>query len=812
MSGGGYFGSFLGGLFVPRNSPSPPPTVEDVGATLLDLRSQPVDWLRENGRYMSPNGAGDTLLAGAILLRNWLAMVFVVASFFFTAFAGTSWFGLLLPAWWATARSSAWLVDLDRALSWAVLSPEPARLALSPYLALPVALLFLTVIPLGWAYWFTQDFGSTARRAKFPPFLFAVILAAAVPLLGQLGSLWGQVLIFESLAALAFWLIALAAGALRDADHPGQRLTRNLLSRWLSAHLWGAAAILLFALVDTLGRTLADPDSGVSLWKAGLSASAALVAAFAVVQKALPILGASGGEKRLSPKPLLVAGVAAVVVASGLLIGLATIAHAISPQRLGWVAVGGVLVTLALSWTVPFLNLSSHNSLYGARLTRAYLGASNRRRHTNHGTVTELVPGDQISLADYDPHQAGGPLHLVNVTLNETVSGKSQLEQRDRKGLALAVGTCGISVGWRHHALWKDGERGRTIEPVEPAENPDGFQIFPVGKAGPVEVEELDLGAWVSISGAAFTTGLGARTSLTLSVLLGLANVRLGHWWDCGVHPGRRNLGKSSVPESPGSWMGRWFSQLMPVHAYLLDELLARFHGPARQRWYLSDGGHFENTGGYELIRRRVPFIVMCDAGCDPDYSFTDLANLARRVRLDFDAELAVFTDEQLDRVLPTDLRPYFGTIEDFGRPQSGVKPHALLAGVFYDDPMRERSPGSVIVVLKPSLSGDEPIDVVEYQKEHERFPQEPTSDQFFDEAQWESYRRLGEHVASRVFEDVAGGWRPLDFCPPPLAGIRWRGASRTLVPKAFPRRKHAIRRRPLLPRATRRDGGAQRE
>ena len=259
--------------------------------------------------------------------------------------------------------------------------------------------------------------------------------------------------------------------------------------------------------------------------------------------------------------------------------------------------------------------------------------------------------------------------------------------------------------------------------------------------------------------------------------------MRLGHWWDCGVSPGLRTLGKGRLREALASRMGRWFSQLLPVHAYLLDELLARFHGPARQKWYLSDGGHFENTGGYELIRRRVPFIVMCDAGCDPGYSFADLANLARRVRLDFDAELAVFTGEQLGRVLPADLRPYFGTIEDFGRPHSGVKPHALLAGVFYEDPRRERPPGSVIVILKPSLLGDEPPDVGEYQKAHERFPQEPTTDQFFDEAQWESYRRLGEHIASRVFEDVGTGWRPLDFRPPPLAGIRWRGASRALEP-----------------------------
>ena len=76
------------------------------------------------------------------------------------------------------------------------------------------------------------------------------------------------------------------------------------------------------------------------------------------------------------------------------------------------------------------------------------------------------------------------------------------------------------------------------------------------------------------------------------------------------------------------------------------------------------------------------------------------------------------------------------------------------------------------------------PADVVARARRHPAFPHESTADQFFDEAQWESYRRLGEHIASRVFEDVAGGWRPLDFCQPPLAGIRWRGASRTLEPQ----------------------------
>lgn len=57
----------------------------------------------------------------------------------------------------------------------------------------------------------------------------------------------------------------------------------------------------------------------------------------------------------------------------------------------------------------------------------------------------------------------------------------------------------------------------------------------------------------------------------------------------------------------------------------------------------------------------------------------------------------------------------------------------------------------SSLVLAKPTLVGDEPEDVTNYAKTHETFPQEPTSDQFFDEAQWESYRKLGEHIGTKL-------------------------------------------------------------
>jgi hypothetical protein len=59
-------------------------------------------------------------------------------------------------------------------------------------------------------------------------------------------------------------------------------------------------------------------------------------------------------------------------------------------------------------------------------------------------------------------------------------------------------------------------------------------------------------------------------------------------------------------------------------------------------------------------------------------------------------------------------------------------------------------------VLLKPALHANAPADVRQYARDHALFPQEPTTDQFFNEAQWESYRALGQRCAERVFDGVA--------------------------------------------------------
>ncbi len=479
-----------------------------------------------------------------------------------------------------------------------------------------------------------------------------------------------------------------------------------------------------------------------------------------------------------------------------------------------------LLFSFLFGWSWPFLNRSTLHPLYTSRLIRAYLGASNPRRlGSTSGDVTEVVPGDDLKQEQYWPLHAssatpsaqggllyrikawlrpatkidqdviapgmydkGGPLHLVNVTVNETAGSGSAVEQLDRKGVGMAIGPAAISAGVRHHVVFdrkKEGEPLITICP--PVSDEHAFRMF--GDANSFQGDRLSLGDWMGVSGAAISTGLGSRTSLGASFLAGWANVRLGYWWNSGVDPKKRK--QAAAPSSLTGRVSAWVEDVFTMQTFLLNEFMARFYGPSCQWWYLTDGGHFENMGGYELIRRRLPIMVIIDAEADPEYSFEGMANLVRKARLDFGAEIEFLREESLDTLVHATFRGYFGTPEQLRRGRwvkepvevpgalPGVAPrdpnarrrrrrsinppdeaalsraYASLAVVSYDD---DPAQNSLLLYVKPALIGAEPVDVRRYHTEHPSFPQETTAEQFFNEAQWESYRKLGEHIAGALF------------------------------------------------------------
>jgi hypothetical protein len=166
---------------------------------------------------------------------------------------------------------------------------------------------------------------------------------------------------------------------------------------------------------------------------------------------------------------------------------------------------------------------------------------------------------------------------------------------------------------------------------------------------------------------------------------------------------------------------------------YLLSELLG-FANTSRKYVNLSDGGHFDNLGLYELVRRRCQYIVVCDAEQDQAYSLQGLGNAIRKCRIDFGVVITWGRGE-IEAVTPD-------------KETKLSKSHIAVGRILYPGVREEGR----ILYLKSSIAGkDEPPDVLEYLKRFSDFPHQSTGDQFFDESQFESYRALGQHIGEQL-------------------------------------------------------------
>jgi hypothetical protein len=180
---------------------------------------------------------------------------------------------------------------------------------------------------------------------------------------------------------------------------------------------------------------------------------------------------------------------------------------------------------------------------------------------------------------------------------------------------------------------------------------------------------------------------------------------------------------------------------------YLLLELFAQTD--ARTRYLnLSDGGHLENLGLYELVRRRCRYIVIGDGEQDGDLNFGSLGGAIRKCRADFGVEIDI-DPQRIQRVQGFSRTHCVVGRITYPEIEAG-QPHSLTG----NGKMPEKATGWLLY-LKSSLTGDEPEDVIQYHSSYTDFPHQTTADQFFTESQFESYRRLGYHIVQSVFENV---------------------------------------------------------
>ena len=385
-------------------------------------------------------------------------------------------------------------------------------------------------------------------------------------------------------------------------------------------------------------------------------------------------------------------------------------------------SLGLFLLALLLSMRVDINEFSMH-LFYRNRLVRCYLGASNDDRKPQR--FTGFDPKDDTLLKEFSVNadsymnkakqeiEYAGPYPILNCTL--TVTHGERLAWQERKGESFIFTPRYCGYEFQEQSPMRGDGVARSGQLMQ-KEKPDGYQETG-GYAYPPD--GVYLGTALATSGAAVNPNMGFHTSSALAFFLTVFNVRLG-WW----------LGNPRHPQTRG--------RATPLFGmfYLLMELFGLTSD--RSRYVnLSDGFHFENLGLYELVRRRCKYIIVGDAGADPQHSFDDLGNAVRKCRTDFGIEIEI------------DLTPFK---LDKGKKYSPA--HCVAGKIRYDLIDADLEPG-IVVYYKPSLTKGDPVDVQNYKTLHPDFPHQSTANQWFDESQFESYRQLGRVSAESALGKI---------------------------------------------------------
>jgi hypothetical protein len=364
----------------------------------------------------------------------------------------------------------------------------------------------------------------------------------------------------------------------------------------------------------------------------------------------------------------------------------------------GLIAAIAVLLALIVCAAILDGNAYSLHRFYRDRLSRAFL----------FFYAPEVHPGprylDALKLSDLKV--SAGPYPILNSALN--VQGSASANRRGRNA---------------DFFMFTPDFLGSDLTLYAPTKiDGDAHDAKNAGL-------ELDLATAIAISGAAVSANMGASTVRLLSPTLALLNFRLGYWLR---NP--RDLAKESSAGSAFTKAWRFFFgkfYLLAEMLNLLDENSAKI--------YLTDGGHIENLGLYELLKRGCKLAVVVDAEADPTMSFGALQIVERYARIDFGVRIELPWEAIAATSLAFDARP------DGSQRLAG--PHCAVGRIFYPD-----GAVGVLLYVKASMTGDEKDYILDYKKRNPSFPHETTGDQFFSEEQFEAYRALGFHMVEHFF------------------------------------------------------------
>lgn len=363
------------------------------------------------------------------------------------------------------------------------------------------------------------------------------------------------------------------------------------------------------------------------------------------------------------------------------------------------------------------LNLIGPHRLWRDRLMEAFMPDDDAVTHNvwqPAGKADAALMAHMCGLRPDVKNDNKRPYHIVNTNLILTNSEKVKFRGRGGDNFIISPLYCGSEA-----THWKKTDKFQT----------KGTQRgITLATAMATSAAALNPNAGVS--------GEGYTRNKFVSVLLSMLNLRLGYWTG--------NPKKDNVLSPPNFFVPG-----------ITSELFRKGLTEDNSRIMLSDGGHFENLGIYELIRRKAKVIIVSDGGADPGFNFDDLANAVEKVRVDFGAKIAFYTKDEKNQREDCGLN---GILFDASTSNNYQKKYEIAsrgyaaATITYND----KSTGTLIY-LKLAMINDLSTDVYSYKGVNPSFPHQSTADQFFDEKQFEAYRELGYNVAWKMMLSPEG-------------------------------------------------------
>ncbi|MCX2966006.1 hypothetical protein [Gordonia aquimaris] len=389
-----------------------------------------------------------------------------------------------------------------------------------------------------------------------------------------------------------------------------------------------------------------------------------------------------------------------------------------------------IAVILAITLSLYDVTSSSLQPFYRRRLARAF-AVRRVRSADGEGMTAEAYPSSESTeLADFDTPDATP--HFVFAAA-ATISG----QEKPAAGLNAVPFTFGTDWVGGPDVGWVSTSAVQQLAP-------------------PRIRRDLTVQAAVAVSGAAFASAMG-RMGSGYQKLFAISGARLGTWL-----PNPSFLAASTHQQNNWSW-----PHGLPRYrgaGYLYREVLGL--NSARGRLLqISDGGHYENLGLVEALRRRCTTIVCIDASGDTPPNLSTLADAIRLARAELGVTFSFPEQGGGDDHTAENLAPGTGTAfdpdDDFAALNARITSQCVVTATFTYPPKDGVSRTGRLILAKAVLWQNCPDWLMTYANTHSIFPHDSTSDQWFDEGQFAAYTQLGRLIGAEALRVVGSAGAP---------------------------------------------------